>query len=288
MKRAFGRGLPLALAFSLAAAFAADADPPVPPGRDGGGTPIAILCRGLDYTPEAFAARLARDGEGEIIGYDYLDDDRRPYAKNEAGAQSMAEIILGEGQTTSLVVLRADTGDMLSLSHALIFASKSPARIIVIDGVPRDRAANAALASAVRHFHDRLFIIGAGDDDRDLDQDWSATLRDLPNLLIVSPTAAAGRTPPGANTGPLTIDIATSGAPLKGEESAQPDMPGASMRAAGHIAALAARLRAVEPSVPASAMKVRITAFATKSQDAASPKTVHGVIERPERYFWLE
>ena len=93
---------------------------------------------------------------------------------------------------------------------------------------------------------------------------------------------------PGVNTGALTIDLATTGAPLRGDDSSGPNAPGAAMRAAGHIAALAARLMAVEPSIPATALKVRIAELAKKGEAANAPKTVHGVIERPERYFWLE
>ena len=55
-------------------------DPKVPAGIDPGLQPIAILTTGIDYTDPAIAARLARDGEGELIGWDFTENDRRPFA----------------------------------------------------------------------------------------------------------------------------------------------------------------------------------------------------------------
>ncbi len=62
-----------------AVAQAPTAKPRVPPGIDPGGVAIAIIGNGIDYTRPDIASRLARDGEGEIIGWDFVDDDRRPY-----------------------------------------------------------------------------------------------------------------------------------------------------------------------------------------------------------------
>lgn len=52
--------------------------PKVPIGRDPGGLAVALLGAGVDYLNPEMAARLARDGEGEIIAWDILDDDDRP------------------------------------------------------------------------------------------------------------------------------------------------------------------------------------------------------------------
>lgn len=270
-----------------AAVLADSRDPPVPPGEIGGGIPVAIIGAGVDYTQDAVASRLVRDGEGEIAGYDYIDDDRRPYARDPA-AQDVAEIVLGEGQTTSLIPLRVNLDDMTSLSHALRHAGQSPAMIVFIQDMPKERGAVAALASASRYFSDRLFIIAASEEGRVLDQDWASGLRGIPNVLTVAAAGPNSEPIAGANSGPLTIDLATTGAPLKGEGSRPAGAPGASARSAAHIAALAARLRAVEPAIPSAAVKVRIQELAKLPAGANAIGTVYGVIERPERYFWLE
>lgn len=269
------------------AAQALAENPAVPPGRDQGGMPVAIIGSGIDYTPVAISARLARDGEGEITGYDYIDDDRQPFARNPAG-QDMAEIVLGEGQIASLVLLRADSEDVLSLSRALLFAGKSPARIVLLEGPPRDYKAIRAFASAARYFHDRLFVLAAGDENRDLDKEGASTLRDLPNVVIVAGAAANGTASPAANTGPLTIDVAAASVPLKGADTVRESSGAPSRRAAAHIAALAVRLRASEPAIPATAMKVRIADLAHPVAVPGGIATRHGLIVRPDRYFWQE
>src|SRR4029077_8292457 len=76
MHRAF---LFCVLALTLATTAAAQRKkPPLPPGRDPGGVAIALLGSGIDYTVPHIAQRLARDGEGELIGFDLVDNDNRP------------------------------------------------------------------------------------------------------------------------------------------------------------------------------------------------------------------
>src|SRR5215467_9057175 len=58
--------------------------PPVPPGRDPGGVAVALI--GIDYTLPAVARRLARDGEGELIGWDLQDQDRKPFDSSKGTA----------------------------------------------------------------------------------------------------------------------------------------------------------------------------------------------------------
>lgn len=293
------RALAAALVFLmlLGAAPVLATDPPVPPGRDMGGMPVALVGSGVDYTEDGLAQRLARDGEGEITGYDFIDDDRRPFAPGHLTAGTiMAAIVLNEGQTTSIVAVRAALDNEISLGRALLFAGRSPARIIVVEGAPREQKAVATLASAVRYFHDRLFVMAAGDDGRDLDQGFTAALRGLPNLIVTAAVKDDGSPYPGANAGALAIDVATSGAAMHGVDpcggaaaaKVLDVSPGPSACAAGHIAALAARLSAVEPGIPATALKVRIGELAERPTDPGALPTVLGVIRRPQRYFWLE
>ena len=57
-------------------------DPPIPPFNDPGGIPVAIVDTGVNYTLPSINSRLARDGEGQLIGYDYWDLDHRPFDAN--------------------------------------------------------------------------------------------------------------------------------------------------------------------------------------------------------------
>lgn len=58
--------------------------PKVPVGVDPGGFAVAVVGEGIDYWRPEIARRLARDGEGEIIGFDLVDGDRLPYAATPA------------------------------------------------------------------------------------------------------------------------------------------------------------------------------------------------------------
>ena len=120
----------LLLVFFANAALAVAKKPPVPARTDAGGVRIAIIGEGVDYTQPEIAARLARDGEGEIIGWDFIDDDRRPFAASEV-AKVQAEttrIILSESQSAGLVVIRTNAADPVSLAKALRYAAQGPAR----------------------------------------------------------------------------------------------------------------------------------------------------------------
>ena len=285
------RAVLAAAAFVHPAALADNTDPPVPPAHAVGGTPVALIGAGIDYLEEGFAARLTRDGEGEIIGYDFADDDRRPYAANGALANGAARIVLGEGQATSLVAIRTDFANKVSFSKALSYAGRSPARIIVVDGAFEDPQALVALAAAARYFYDRLFVVAAGDDRRDLDAEWPERIRALDNVVIVGGASASGAVPGGANSGAKTIDVSTDGEPQASNQASNGETARGAARsglAAARIGALAARLRAGEPSIPATAMKSKITTLATQPASGTPPATLYGFIERPMRYFWLE
>ena len=54
----------------------------MPSGRDPGGVAIALFGTGIDYTLP-LAQRLARDGEGELIGWDLEDKDRKPVRQEQ-------------------------------------------------------------------------------------------------------------------------------------------------------------------------------------------------------------
>jgi hypothetical protein len=272
---------------AIATAQAASGDPAVPPERDPGGMPVAIIGRGLDYTDPAIAQRLARDGEGEITGYDFLDNDRRPFARdsddNAASDTKSARIILAEGQATSLIAVRADVNDASSLAKAIGFAAKSPTRIIVILMPDEDPQMREVLHSAAQHFADKLFIVPAGHAENEKGQDHH-------NLLVVSATNIEGSPLAPENPEPRAADVAV---PLDGIELelaiSQSHTQQATSWGASRIAALAARLISVEPNHSASDLKARILSLAQPWPDNQKIKnSKSGWIKQPRRHFWLE
>lgn len=111
-------------------------DPRVPPGTDPGGVALALVSTGVDYTLPQIARRLARDGEGQLIGRDFADDDALPYAPT-AGDQpwsgtGLATSILAEAPFARLIPVRIDPQQPISVANALAFVARTPARIVLV------------------------------------------------------------------------------------------------------------------------------------------------------------
>ena len=115
--------------------------PRVPPGVDPGGVAVAIIGSGIDYTRPEIAARLARDGEGEIIGWDFVDNDRRPFAACRANETPPPtswclpfpiELLAIGKPSFRIIVLRASPWSPQILVAAVQQANQTPARIVLL------------------------------------------------------------------------------------------------------------------------------------------------------------
>ena len=185
--------------------------PPLPPGRDPGGVAIALITTGIDYTAPHVARGVARDGEGELIGFDLVDNDNRPFGN--AGDTRLAITLLDQQIGARLIPVRADTSDPISMARAAAFIAHTPARIAVLPASSMHKEDWEPFRKAVEHLPQILFIAAAGDDGRDLDKEptYPAAFG-LANVLVV--TAAGlqeGQSPtigmlPRANWGANTVD----------------------------------------------------------------------------------
>jgi hypothetical protein len=209
-----------AAAQSQEAAPAAGRKPAVPPGRDPGGLAVAVLSTGVDYTLPELAARLARDGEGELIGWDFIDGDRQPFAPR---GQPQAWTLAGQaselalrvaGSDRRIVPLRVDPRAPAALAAAVAFIALTPARIVAVNVATPAASDWQAFRQAAQRFERLLFIVAAGDEGRDLDRaPLYPQAFGLANLLVV--TAARRAVPlelaPSANWGVGTVDAAAIG-----------------------------------------------------------------------------
>jgi hypothetical protein len=186
--------LAVALLVAAAAAKTPTGKPPVPAGAPTSGFGVALLSDGIDYTRPGIAAKLARDGEGEIIGWDVVDNDRRPYLRGGA-ATRLVEI------ASTLIV---------------------PYRLANVDGV----------TSVMAAMRDILFIIPAGDDGTELEIDVRAgnilVVTALATLgapsqpngggagvdLVIAPETATREAPLGASVPSTSFDAAMLAAGL--------------------------------------------------------------------------
>ena len=181
-------------------------EPDVPPGLDPGGVAVALFGKGVDYVRPELAQRLARDGEGDLIAWDFTDNDTKPYA---ASGQSNddALYLAANGPLIKLIVIKEQPGNPAAIGHMATFMVRTPARVAVWpDGSPQ-RADWPILFKAAQRFSDRLFIVPgplqSPPDDRP------------PN--VVAPKKSAGSDPRTA-----TLDIAVRAATILKKS---PDLP---------------------------------------------------------------
>lgn len=193
-------------------------DPKVPPGPQTDGTAIALITTGIDYTRPAIAARLARDGEGELIGWDVVDDDRTPYAvsPNPAPAAqggdgtALVERLIGlapEGDPARLLPVRVDAADPVSLAKALAFLARTPARTVLVPMWGTDRAAWEPFAAAAAHFS-QLRIVVPACADKPAGGPVAVYPRDLGLSNIVAPATGTSDEAPDNGGGAWAAHVA--------------------------------------------------------------------------------
>ena len=113
---------------------------------------------GIDYTAPDVARVLARDGEGELIGWDFVDNDHRPYAA--AGGTDDTQLAkLFSGTGLRMVPIRADLADPLSLARGAAFAGKTPASIVIVPVVSRRSDDLVPLRTVAQHLKDTVFVV---------------------------------------------------------------------------------------------------------------------------------
>ena len=165
---------------TIATGHAAD-DPPIIPGMDPGGVAIALITDGIDYTDPEIAKRLARDGEGELIAFDFVDGDVRPFATaDQSTGTNAAKILFAAHPTARLVVARVDRNQAASLAKAMRFVGKTPARIAIITDQSLSGDHLAIVKKAASRTRKTAFAISS-----------SEPLKAPANLFVVAPPANA-------------------------------------------------------------------------------------------------
>lgn len=182
----------LAMALTVTAGNTKAADPKVPPAVETGSrVAVAIITRGFDYTRPEIARLLARDGEGEVIAWDIPGEDRFPFdADGDTGLIADIAVHLGRDAPISLLAVKVDPDDPVSLAKALAFIARTPARTVLVPMWSSQRQDWEAFDKAARHF-DRLRIVVRTCPDLPADEAVAVYPRDLalPNALPSSDTA---------------------------------------------------------------------------------------------------
>ncbi|WP_119166144.1 S8 family serine peptidase [Algihabitans albus] len=248
---------------------------PWPEGRDPGGPRVALVDSGLAYDLPLYRDRLARDPEGQPLGYDFWDLDPLPYDGDFGRSafqpirhgSAVASVLVREAPTAALIPYRYPRPDMTRLGPLIERAAAAGARILAMPLGSRDPDDWRTFAEALEAHPQLLAIVSAGNDGRDLDREplWPAAL-DLPNLVVVTSADGFGRLAPGSNWGAASVDLM-----VPAENLPVVDFRGGAGRASGssyavpRVAALAARLLAADPDLDTAALKAALFARAVAS-----------------------
>lgn len=206
------------LLWAAATACGQTRDPRLPPGTDPGGPAIAVISAGIDYTDPQVSRLLARDGEGDLIGWDFVDSDNRPFDATKGAAPvayggSLTELVRKfPNMRARIVPVRVDPANAGHLAAALAFIARTPARTVVVPLWSRSREHWQPFGQAARQFRDLLLIMAAGDEGLDLDTEpvWPAALR-LDNAVVVNfAIRDAGRIEPAGNRSARLVDISVA------------------------------------------------------------------------------
>jgi hypothetical protein len=119
--------LPLIASLSVAGAT----EPRVPPAPAPVGVAIALLGPGVDYRAPELVGRLARDGEGDLIAWDFIDADIRPFETGGVTGTERAKALAASAPAACLVIVKEKPGDPQAFGHMMTFVARTPARIIV-------------------------------------------------------------------------------------------------------------------------------------------------------------
>ena len=286
--------LTLSGAQSEASAQTGPPKPRVPPGQDPGGIAVAVIGAGVDYRRPEIAAQIARDGEGEIIAWDVIDDDARPleaapvagrHVPPHAGT-AMVAYLLAEAPRARLIPRRVPDANPLALGGALACVAQTPARIVVLltgadaNPQPQSWALFTGTARRARHL---LIIVTAGYHDGD-GKVLAPQNLGLDNMIVVTAADNEGRIADGAGWGGERVDIAIAVAPDAVPPPDAHDRATALANIAGmHLAALAARLAAHAPGLDGPGLKARLLAHAKPLPGMPAKRMRAGWIENPRQ-----
>ncbi len=281
----------LVAALTPGVGFAGDNEPAVPAGNDPGGIAVAIIDSGVNYTLKEVAPRLARNPDGQLIGYDFHDNDALPFdlvpgQKPGSGRHHgtrVAAIFLREAPDARLVPYRYRAHSFETFADIVETIARCPAYIVIMSLGGYQKADWAHFAKAAEAHPDILFIMSAGNDGRNVDEKpiYPSGYK-LANALVVGSTDTFGRLPAASNWGPETVDISTPGENLESIDhlGAKTFVSGSSF-AVPRIAALAARIQSANPAWRAKNIKQAILTLAGPSPGDRIKRTRYGWIANP-------
>jgi hypothetical protein len=255
-------------------------NPPVPRHQDPGGIPVALVDTGVNYLLPEISARLARDQDHGLLGYDYWDLDQRPFDVHPVhsvffpqhhGTQT-ASLLLAEAPVAKLLPYRYPRPDMTRMQQLVEDAAAHGVKLMNLSLASDNRHDWLPFYEVAKRHSEMLFIVAAGNKNRNIDHEpmYPAALP-LDNMITVTSATADGRLAWGVNWGPRAVDLMVPAAEsLVTDFDGQLRLVSGSSYATARVTALAACLLAAHPTWLAPQLKAAIFKRAIQPPQAGS------------------
>ena len=268
-------------------------NPPVPKLAAGNArVRLAHVDTGVNYLLPQVRQRLASDTAGRLLGYDFWDDDDRPFDIDPRRniflplhhGTTVFSVLARESGDEPIAVYRFPAPDMCRFADLVLHMAALGVRVVNISMGSFDPADWDCFAGAAVKHPDMLFVVSAGNDGRNLDEApvYPAALP-LENMITVTSSDDFGRIGRGSNVGASTVDIMVPAERVAVfDHRSVRDETGGTSYAAPRVAGLAMRFLAANPD----ASTADIIAFlVSRTRPASGAPLVHGWIPDPSDNF---
>lgn len=268
--------------------FKADAKIPLPTASP----LIGLVDTGVNYLLAPFEKHLAIDRQGNLVGYDFWDDDPLPFDKDPRRnpffplhhGSTVFSVLSAEIDTQTAAIYRFPA-DNLCLFKALIeHAANAGVRILNMSMGSGNKEEWMCFYHSAQDHKDILFVVSAGNDAKRIDTSpvYPASF-DLENMLVVTSADIFGRLGPVSNFSSRDVDVMVPAEQIEViDHRGVRNITGGSSYAAPRIAALSARYLKQNPD--ASTQDI-IAFIKARSIPASEAVTRFGWIPDPTDNF---
>ncbi len=239
---------------------------------------VGMIDSGVNHRLQQIANALARDKKGNLIGYDYWDNDNIPYDANPARSPFFvqrhgtrtASIVIAEAPGVAIVPYRYPRPDMSRMRDLVEHAAANNVRIIGMPLGSNDYKSWTAFEQAAKEHPELLFIVSAGNNGRDIDiRGVYPAAMDLKNMLVVTSSNDFVQPAERTNYGRISVDYL-----LPAEEIEALDYTGQDIKVSGssyavsRVVALAARILNRNPQQTTTQLIAELRKYSVRANTA--------------------
>ena len=180
---------------------------------------LAIVDTGVNYNLEVVQHHLALNSEGQLIGYDFWDDDERPFDKDPRKniffpfhhGTTVFSVLTQNLGGLKTAIYRFPANDMCRFSDLIEHADRTGVRIINLSMGSNSAEDWECFYESAKRYNDILFVVSAGNGGFNIDTNpvFPASF-DLENIVVVTSSDLFGRLPRHSNYGMQSVDIMVS------------------------------------------------------------------------------